>query len=170
MSDRSYTTIDKTGWGDGPWQEEPDKLQWIDEQTGLDCLIVRNRLGALCGYVGVPPEHSWHGRDYGDGGDDEEEDSPSALDVHGGLTFSARCDEDVPPQHAICHVPEPGRPDDIWWFGFDCGHFMDVQPAFEARERRMGLAPLRFGGETYKTVDYVRRQCAYLAAQLARIA
>lgn len=42
-------------WGPGPWDGEPDKMQWTDPATGLDCLIVRNTLGALCGYVGVTP-------------------------------------------------------------------------------------------------------------------
>src|SRR4051812_13771303 len=59
-----YRTIDKTGWGDGPWQSEPDKRQWHDEATGLACLIVRGPMGALCGYVGLPPGHPWHGKEY----------------------------------------------------------------------------------------------------------
>lgn len=54
----------KPSWGPGPWEEEPDKRQWTDPATGLPCLIVRNRLGGLCGYVGVPPSHPWYGRDY----------------------------------------------------------------------------------------------------------
>ena len=54
-ADRQYSTMDKTGWGPGEWTDEPDKLQWVDEATGFDCLIVRNSLGALCGYVGVSP-------------------------------------------------------------------------------------------------------------------
>lgn len=35
MTERSYTTIDKADWGEGPWQTEPDKIQWVDEATGL---------------------------------------------------------------------------------------------------------------------------------------
>jgi hypothetical protein len=38
----SWTTIDKSSWGNGPWQTEPDKAQWQDEETGLPCLAVRN--------------------------------------------------------------------------------------------------------------------------------
>lgn len=54
----SYHTVDKSTWGLGPWQEEPDKRQWLDKETGYPCLIVRNaRLGFLCGYVGVPRRH-----------------------------------------------------------------------------------------------------------------
>lgn len=53
--------VDKTGWGPGPWNDEPDKRQWQDEATGLPCLIVRGPVGALCGYVGVPPDHPAYG-------------------------------------------------------------------------------------------------------------
>ena len=44
-----YRTIDKSQWGEGPWQDEPDKIQWQDEETGLPCLIVRGHMGFLCG-------------------------------------------------------------------------------------------------------------------------
>ena len=33
--------IDKTDWPDGPWKLEPDKMLWIDEDTGYECLIKR---------------------------------------------------------------------------------------------------------------------------------
>lgn len=55
---------DKTLWGDGPWQTEPDRKEWIDPATGLTCLIVRGPVGALCGYVGVPDTHPAHGLHY----------------------------------------------------------------------------------------------------------
>ena len=49
-------TVDKTGWPEGPWMTEPDKLVWIDVDTDLDCMAVRApTTGAWCGYVGVPP-------------------------------------------------------------------------------------------------------------------
>src|SRR6266436_107280 len=54
--------IDRTGWTEGPWDQEPDRLEWKDATTGLTCLAVRNRFGAWCGYVGVPPTHAWHGK------------------------------------------------------------------------------------------------------------
>lgn len=31
--------IDKSGWGPGPWQDEPDRKEWT--HAGFDCLIVR---------------------------------------------------------------------------------------------------------------------------------
>lgn len=57
--------IDKSQWGDGPWQLEPDRKQWRDEATGLPCLIVRHpSMGQLCGYVGVYPGHPAYGLNY----------------------------------------------------------------------------------------------------------
>jgi hypothetical protein len=57
--------LDKAAWGDGPWQTEPDKRQWLDPVSGFACLIQRNEyLGNLCGYVGVPPTHAAYGLHY----------------------------------------------------------------------------------------------------------
>lgn len=59
-----YRTQDKSDWPRGPWDNEPDKIQWQDEVTGLPCLIVRGPVGALCGYVGVPKSHPAYGLSY----------------------------------------------------------------------------------------------------------
>lgn len=157
MSERVYRTMDKTAWGEGPWQDEPDKIQWTDAVTGLPCMAKRNRMGVLCGYVGVAEGHPFFGKGY--------DDVP--LDAHGGLSYADACqapDEGMTPEEAeaklICHVPEPGQPDHVWWFGFDCGHgMMDFYPAAPD----MNIIPQA----TYKTLGYVRAQCRLLAAQLA---
>lgn len=137
----------------GPWTGEPDKLQWVDAATGLDCLIVRNLMGALCGYVGVLPGHPRHGQDYHDTDD---------LDVHGGITFAAGCDEDDP--DGVCHVPEPGRPADVWWFGFDCSHYRDFVP-YLATQPSFPASLVK--DATYRDIPYVQGECAHLAEQLA---
>ncbi len=77
-----YRTKDKSGWGNGPWQNEPDKIQWMDEATGYPCLMVRPH-GSWCGYVGVPPTHPAFGKSYDD----------VNVSVHGGLTFASKCNE-----------------------------------------------------------------------------
>jgi hypothetical protein len=138
----------------GAWDDEPDKAQWIDGATGLDCLIVRSRVtGALCGYVGVPPGHPWHGVGC---------DDVVPADVHGGLTFAGSCQEGAEDGPGICHVPAPGRPADVWWLGFDCAHCDDEMPTLDASLP----TALRLGG-TYRVFDYVRQEVADLAAQLA---
>lgn len=79
---REYRTVDKSEWRRGAWDAEPDKVQWIDAATGLDCLMVRaGHLGYWCGYVGVPEGHAAFEKDYG----------YVDVRVHGGLTFSDRC-------------------------------------------------------------------------------
>jgi hypothetical protein len=117
------------------------------ELTGL---IVRNRSGALCGYVGVGSDHPLFEVKY---------DRMAQFDVHGGLTYSDHC------QGGICHVPDPGEPDNIWWLGFDCGHGGDLIPAYRSITATRGL----FNG-TYRNVDYVRAQCESLAEQLVEVA
>lgn len=116
---KTWTFVDKCEWPNlGNLHTEPDKAQWVDEQTGLDCLAVRNRrLGHWCGYVGVPESHHYFGKDY------DEVDA----DVHGGLTFADVCQENDK-EHGICHIPEHGRPEKVWWLGFDCAHLNDVSP------------------------------------------
>jgi len=162
MNERTYSTIDKTGWGDGPWQHEPDKVQWVDSVTGMACLARRHpRCGFWCGYVGVAAAHPWHGRD--SDGDIE------GLDVHDGISYAAACDVDAPEATGICHVPEPGEPDGLWWFGFACAYYLDFPPGAATEARAHGWTddhedrPLR----TYRTLDFVRDECARLAGQLA---
>jgi len=142
--------IDRTGWESGPWDDEPDRAEWVDETTGYPCLAKRNHFGVWCGYVAVPPGHPLHGAGY---------DTPD-VSVHGGLTYAAPCQAHGPDDadSAICHVPDPGEPEDVWWLGFDCGHWNDYHPDF-------GADPFRDG--TYRSLDYVRTECANLAAQLA---
>ena len=148
MQTLEYRTIDKASWGAGPWQSEPDKRQWMDETTGLPCLIVRGPLGALCGYVGVPNGHLAYGKDYDSVG----------VEAHGGLTFSARCQPGVE-SHGICHKVAPGEPDDVWWLGFDCAHSGDLCPGNTKYQR-----PIT--GDTYRDIPYVTEQITALAAQL----
>ncbi|HYJ33795.1 MAG TPA: hypothetical protein VE326_11300 [Candidatus Binatia bacterium] len=156
---RTYTFPERRPPAGGPWDDEPDKAQWIDEATGLDCLIVRNHFGALCGYVGVPPSHPWHGKDY---------DDVDAF-AHGGLTFAGACQEGAEDGPGICHVPEPGRPADVWWLGFDCGHYMDLSPGM-LDSLPSDLREQIEAHQTYRTFDYVRGEVAGLAVQAAAAA
>lgn len=149
METKEYRTVDKSTWGPGPWADEPDKMQWQDEKTGLPCLIVRNSQGsgALCGYVGVPPGHRLHGKLYNDRiegapcgdscGDDYHYQCriDGAINVHGGITFSNACAAGMDESTHICHVAGPGEPDHVWWFGFDCSHAGDVSPRMNATLR-----------------------------------
>lgn len=188
--------IPHESWPDGPWRDEPDKVIWVDEATGLDCMIVRNKMGTWCGYAGVGVQHPWHGVTYGGclskhtpltleqrqteaqeafdatkeaytkdptdlnksalslaelslrpfidptlkdslfrnmdrwdclGWDHDPrcQTPESIINVHGGLTYSDSC------QGVICHQHKEGREGDVWWFGFDHGHYVDLSPEME---------------------------------------
>lgn len=91
---------------------EPDHLEWIDDETGLLCEIKRNmRLGNLCGYVTVPNLNGICDDDYCD---------HLGIQVHGGITFSMKKDGG--------HV-----------FGFDCAHSGDLIPVVEMKKIMLGI-------------------------------
>jgi hypothetical protein len=168
-TERTYTTIDRSGWESGAWDSEPDKVQFIDTATGLPCLAKRNHYGNWCGYVGVSAEHPLFGVAYNScphGCQEWCEHAPDyTFEVHGGLTYSDAC-EKGPEATSICHIPAPGEPDHVWWFGFDCGHAYDLAPGLQAEYRRYGI-PALCDRDIYRTLEYVRGECASLAAQLA---
>jgi hypothetical protein len=157
--------IDKSDWGPGPWQDEPDRVDFV--HAGFACFVKRNHHGNLCGYVGVPCEHPAYGK-----GDDNLD-----LYCHGGITYANRC------QGELCHVPVPGMPDDVWWLGFDCAHAGDLSPGLNARLRETRAQAIEHGApwalafdptpfereDVYRALPYVRAQCEHLAEQLARL-
>lgn len=72
------------------------------EYKGFPCVVVMQALGFRTGYVGIPKGHKLYGVNYGD----------VDIDCHGGLTYSSN--------HLVDQNDE-----DVWWIGFDTGHFMD---------------------------------------------
>jgi hypothetical protein len=158
-----------------PWFTEDNKVDFIAE--GFSCCMRRGPIGAWCGYVGIPKEHPWYGKSYRDsikptkdmlgprdaldhgpidvlcmafsGKKPEEElDICLALRVHGGITYASD------------HEPM-GKPDGLWWFGFDCAHSGDLVPGM--------LEYGRFEGDVYRDQSYVVAECQSLAAQLAKV-
>src|SRR5258708_7611186 len=101
--------LPKSAWGPGPWQDEPDRLEW--KHRGLPCLMVRNMrvTGGWCGYVAVPSSHRlweicfsscprwyrWLFKNCQKGYCNHTPES--VLDTHGGITYSDHCQGD------ICH-------------------------------------------------------------------
>jgi hypothetical protein len=135
-------------WPEGPWTAEPDRIEW--RCLGLPCLMVRSVVtGAWCGYVGVPPGHPYHGKGYAE----------VDLSAHGGVTYADRCGG------AVCHVPQAGESDDVFWFGFDCAHAWDDSPMMHrGGMSRVVSASARWA---YRDVRYVKNEVERLAEQLA---
>lgn len=153
----TYTDVqrnlaDRSGWGTGPWDHEPDKLIWADPYSTLQCGIIRSLIGALCGYVAVGPNHPWFGKHYDD----------CSTTAHGGLTYSGPINELLEPTDTT---------NDLWVFGFDCAHLGDATP----NEYHVASVMKALGQDcptptgTYRNVGYVRDQVIRLAEQLLRV-
>ena len=137
--------IDKSQWPRGPWDDEPDLLEWQSATPPhYWCQIARNPMwGTLNGYVAVPlghPAHGWNTQ------------RCCELEVHGEVTWAG---------------PGVG---DLWVIGFDCGHGFDLQPGIEglfSRMTRLQLSPAMPWGSVYRDLPYVRSEVESLARQLA---
>ena len=175
------------------WLDEPDEYMW--EHAGLPCAIMRNGLGAWCGYVGIPASHPLHGKPYNhivvappaefldievdldsinllalfafalEGGDYAADSYPLALiiKVHGGITYAS----DILPcgnEHELFR--DIDALDNMWWFGFDCGHYGDFMPFMSALTSEL-IADLE--GE-YRTVEFAKQETEAMADQLTRYA
>ena len=160
----AWRSNERRPYGSGPWDSEPDKVQW--RAHGFACLIHRNRVGALCGYVGVPEGHELYQVDY--------DNAPEWLweHTHGGLTYSDLCQDVEDESHGICHVDQVGE-GEVWWLGFDCAHLGDEVPGMLSFHEEM-LASLGDGGgvepgvpRAYRDVPFVRAVCERMAEAIA---
>jgi hypothetical protein len=139
----------------------------------IACSIHKHESGHLCGYIGLPKAHPWHGKDYDD----------IDAEVHGGLTYAGsetvalriskarrefwkdwnkdfnsqnyeyykslpRWDE-VERDEPFPHYTRLG----LWWVGFDCAHAGDFLP----------IMP-HLGG-THRDESFVRAEIDKLIAQ-----
>ena len=131
-----------------PWLSEPDEVQFEDPETGVPCIIVRNDLGVLCGYVGVISSHPYFEKDYSE--------IDSDIHVHGGLTYSGKLKPSS--KRKSIFLQENGEIENIWLFGFDCAHLGDLCPAYQSI----------FGDscDIYRTIEYVESEIKNLARQL----
>jgi hypothetical protein len=100
-------------WGRGPWQNEPDLVEWRSKLAPYPLMIIRGGMGVLCGYIGVPPSHPLHGK-------------PARKVPFEVVNWVGPCE-----QHRI----PTGDPPDCWWLGFDCGGGGNYSPVMESRFR-----------------------------------
>lgn len=143
------TTQDKSGWKSGVWQSESDYYYWIDQKTALDCLIVRNAYGCLCGYVGIKESNKFHGTHY-----NEIEEQLGYETSYGGLTYSESCND------VICHHHDGNGI--TWWVGFDTSHCGDLMPNYD------GFI-FDAANQTYKDVEFVVKEVEKLAITLTSL-
>lgn len=120
--------------------------QWTTA-AGFKAVVVESSVlisPHLCGYVGVPIEHRFHGKRYDDSsglsisefegipigkrgvldllcmaisGENKSAEIGILFDVHGGITFAGAGAKGYPLEEK----------NDLWWFGFDCAHAGDTR-------------------------------------------
>jgi hypothetical protein len=176
-------------YGEGPWEDEPDKVQWLDTLTGLHCLIIRSvEAGSLNGYVGLYHGHPAHGKSMdwrrplvmgitplSEAMTSDPECRSSCLGqdiaVHGGLNFAGPSVVPVTQDEegrSLCIADDrTGAGEDLWWFGFSCSHSGDGTPVVLQMEGdgRKGWVK----DWPYRDVFYAGRECGMLARQLSEI-
>jgi len=126
--------VDKSEWPSGVWHTEPDEHHW--EHAGFKCMVLRPRLGHLCGYIGVEEGHPLYGVSYDD------VYKQHGVRVHGGLTFSDQYE----------------WLGNTWWIGFDCAHLGDLSPGCKPYGS--------FDGDKYRDFGWVITETERLAEQL----
>jgi hypothetical protein len=176
---------DRRPLADGPWKNERDKIAWIDAQTGLNCIILRQPEGHFAGFVAVGADHPLHGFRY------DAVPGHITQGMHNPLFHSAACewaDERV----SICHVPQGAQTtpsmrahkqgqtaksinanpidngsteqqhDNAWWFGFECDGPQDLIPT----PRRRGNRLTEERGQVYRGEAFVYAEVTSLAGRL----
>lgn len=150
-SNRSWIFIDKSRWLRGPWDNEPDKVQWVDEATGLPCVIRRSPLGSLAGYVGVmDPERNHPARS-----------GKFCVPVtFGDYFWDPRLYEEPPFSHSVDYGYHfVGGDKNLFYIGFHAGHDGDFCPA----------PPIRGNPRNYRDIGYVRDRCSELAGEIKKL-
>jgi hypothetical protein len=180
--DREIKGLDRSKWGKGPWQSEPDLAEWRDPTTGYPCLALRHtKDGNWCAYVALPADHPWIDQNryhLATDGLEHDYEHPLALKCREITYGPAPCqllDEEeqkrrgnLPAWHRVCHVPRPCESDDVMWIGFDCGWSgQDYSPAERAKygAQAPDYDDRHDQDEVYRTLDYVVDHANSLARQ-----
>lgn len=170
-----YHNPDRKPDGDGPWNNEADKIAWIDAETGLGCIMLRQEDGTISGYTGVGPDHPLFGFNV------DAIPIGIARTVHGGVTYGKACEvnrfarvawgKPRKERYTVCHVTrvrmvqdyrtvqttEDEFHEDVWWLGFDTNHPGDLVPR-NTHDRRKG--------DVYRDQHFVYENCIKLARKL----
>lgn len=156
----------RSRWGAGPWQDEPDRIEWRSPTLpGLALMAARGRAGAWCGYVGVPEGHPLF------------RVSASVADrllmAHESLNFSESSQVDA--DHTGDFLLPRAEPWLVWWLGFDCAHLFQFAPAAEwmmTLARTLPWMPHALPSPTdhYVTVPEIRERVQELAGGIQGLA
>lgn len=158
----SLSVWDKTGLTDGPWMSEPDIVFWLQAQSRLPCLILRNEeFMHLNAYVGIPPASPLY--------------EMSASDIANKVDIKINyADKFVgPAQHAHDIHAEIAK-SNFWWVGVD---FMDlvhdesptVTSMFDGSYPPPAMFDPKRTNATYKDIEFAKNYCETLANLISTI-
>ena len=169
------------------------KIEYTTKQDSYLLAVIATSFGHRCGYVGIQPSHPLHSYKYYDSlpvtlygpilrtvhdmqFDIEKTDLISfafggdkvtlslLLQVHGGVTFAGFMNQHYIPTLRLDKYELPYDPE-LWFFGFDCNHYMDApDPAIIAPEYKYSLFD-RPG--VIRTLPYCIEEVHALAKQLS---
>lgn len=141
---RKDTYIDKSSWIPGEWDNEPDRLYWVDPQTEYHCIIRRVDIyGTLRGYVAVEKNHPLYGKSYLSIIDD--------ISVDGSDFCNRNC------ENGVRHLMDDKEKS--WWFEIDFNNYLDYSPGY-------GRFYLGAKDAIYRNISYVTAEVESLAKQL----
>ena len=121
------------------WETENDRCDWYFDE--FHCIALRHpTLKHFCGYLILPEDHNYYGKDY--------DNIP--IDVHGGLTYAGK--------NSLLN--------EEWCIGFDCGHFNDYSPGIA---NLIGMTELMSKDPevtmVYRNITFMRKELKSLAHQ-----
>ena len=180
MDDLTISTIARPA--KKPWESEPNYADWIDSDTGFNCVIVREEHDALCGFVCIDRSHPFYGR-RSDGkpgkhtpmakNEKAAQEAFFAIVVHGGITYGEPFL--ISSNASVVNIAS-------WWLGFNCSHIGDYVPSYlemidivppddeltaeDIEEIRQSILQDTTPESAYKTFSFVETQCRQLAKQL----
>lgn len=135
----------------GPWLSEPDLCRWT--YYGFTCLAIRDMsLGMWRGFVGLTSEHPAYNKEFKEL---LNHNWLLNLSVHGGIALIGK----LPDKYKEYN-------EDLWWFGFESTQGEDFLPLLKYDEET--LAEIQ-SQQTYKTLNYIRKETNWLAKQLWNI-
>lgn len=137
-------------------------LEEMFEYKGYKCACVFNAGGFRCGYVAVDESHPYYKKNY------DLDEGPENIMCHWGLTYSGDG------KHFY------DGDDNLWWFGFDCGHCedgVDYDTAMKyglisEKEYAIGMNYqdlISFDGITVKDKEFVKENCKMIIEQLIAV-
>lgn len=139
-------------FGDGPWIQEPDQLDF--EHKGIRCQALRSQMGAWLGYCFWPEGHPHRPTS------EEEFRYCRKYNVHGGITFCneekigfdcAHADDLTPREQKISAEIEVKHP--------FSEHMNKMIEELKKKHKK-------FRTKTYRDMEFVQKHCRNLAEQI----